>query len=195
MIPRSSAYKLLDEYRAGDRTVLTGSAPKERKCEPKKLFSEQFFIMNVSCSMIIFTILIWIRNWVSTFEKMKWIEKKAYIIIIICCYCGIYTSSKKKDSCDTQTYKEERYCIVRCRYALLWILTSVWHSYWNFLGLLKDLTYSCLLWGGVAGMSFRLKNSKHFSHDPSANSYDIRLVSLDRQPYNIITYMDLLLFW
>jgi transposase len=39
-IPRSSAYKLLDEFNAGNGYVLPGSAPKKLNKEPKKLFPQ-----------------------------------------------------------------------------------------------------------------------------------------------------------
>lgn len=39
-IPRSSAYKLLDEFNAGNGSVLPGSASKKSKKMPKKLFPE-----------------------------------------------------------------------------------------------------------------------------------------------------------
>lgn len=39
-IPRSSAYKLLDEFNAGDGSVLPGNIPKALKRGPKKLFPQ-----------------------------------------------------------------------------------------------------------------------------------------------------------
>jgi hypothetical protein len=38
MIPRSSAYKLLDEYNAGDGAVLPGNTPKKLKAVPRTLY-------------------------------------------------------------------------------------------------------------------------------------------------------------
>ncbi|KAG0183458.1 hypothetical protein DFQ29_004402 [Apophysomyces sp. BC1021] len=39
-IPRSSAYRLLDEFNTGSGTVLPGRVKKQLKREPKKLFLE-----------------------------------------------------------------------------------------------------------------------------------------------------------
>ncbi|CEP19269.1 hypothetical protein [Parasitella parasitica] len=39
-IPRSSAYKLLNEFNSSDGSVLPGNAPKKRERDPKKLFSQ-----------------------------------------------------------------------------------------------------------------------------------------------------------
>lgn len=39
-IPRSSAYKLLNEFNASDGSVLPGNIPKKLEREPKKLFSQ-----------------------------------------------------------------------------------------------------------------------------------------------------------
>jgi hypothetical protein len=39
-IPRSTGYVLLNEFNAGDGTVLPDNTPKERKTRPEKLFPE-----------------------------------------------------------------------------------------------------------------------------------------------------------